>query len=199
MRAVNLLPLDAYAPKERLPYARLVLAGTAPVLAGALVYLGYSVEHSKVADRQIVLSAAQSQIASAGPSPELALQAGVVSGERSAREAELADALSKEIQWDVIFGQISRVIPANVWLTSLNAQSPTPASSIVAVSGAGPVTIQGETESLADVATVLTRLALIPSLTNVALTSAGTAPATAAGSKSLVQFGITASVRGAGS
>src|SRR5262249_24540214 len=71
MRAVNLLPANASAPKQRLPHAPVVLAATVPVLAGALVYLGYSLEHSQVVDRQTSLGVVQSQIAELGPSPEL--------------------------------------------------------------------------------------------------------------------------------
>jgi len=196
MRAVNLLPADAYAPKQRLPYARVVLAGTAPVLACALVYLGYSIEHSTVTDRQIALGAIQSQIAAAGPSPELVKQTGMVASERSSREAALVDALGKQIPWDVLFDQVSRVLPANAWLTTFNVQSPTPAAS-PATAAPGPVSIQGETYSLADVAQVLARLALVPSLSDVSLVSTATVPR--AEGKETVQFDISAAVRGSGS
>jgi len=188
MRAVNLLPADAYVAKPKLPHAPVVLAATVPVLAGALVYMTYSLEHSKVSDRKIALSVVQSQVASLSPSQVLLSAASQVASERQAREIELTDALGKQIPWDVAFDQIGRVLPANVWLTSLTADSPTP------VTGAAPTTtftIQGYTYKLSDVSTVLARLSLVPSLTNVQLTTAGVS---ALGKKNVVQFSITASI-----
>jgi Tfp pilus assembly protein PilN len=213
MRPVNLLPADAYAPRQRLPYAPIVLAATAPVFAAALVYLGYSVEHSKVTDRQLSLAVFTSQIAALGPSPQLAIQSGQVASERSLRTTALDDALAKQLPLDVTFDQISRVLPANAWLTTLTAAAPTapapapttttttssstttttPAAPAPAAVSGGPVTIQGYTYSTDDVAHVLARLALVPSLSGVTLNSAAT---TQLGKKNVVQFTIAATISG---
>jgi len=188
MRAVNLLPADAYAPKQRLPYAPVVLAATAPVLVGALVYLGYSIEHSNVNDRRIELNIVQSQVDALSPSQQLVAASGRIADERTKRQVELSDALGKQIPWDVAFDQIGRVLPANAWLTSLNAQSPVP---VAGGASTTPCTIQGYTYSQADVAAVLQRLALVPALSNVSLTSAS---ASALGTKTIVQFTVTATL-----
>jgi Tfp pilus assembly protein PilN len=190
MRAVNLLPSDAYAAKPKLPYAPVVLAATAPVLAGALVYLGYSLEHSKVTDRQIAYSVVESQVAAVSPSEALVSAVSQVQAERARREIELSDALNKQLPWDVALEQIGRVLPANAWLTSFTAQSPTPvvASSRTATA---PSTIVGYTYSLPDVAHVLARLALVPTLSDVQLTSAS---ASTIGTKNVIQFTIAATV-----
>jgi Tfp pilus assembly protein PilN len=188
MRAVNLLPHDAYAAKQRLPYAPVVLAATAPVLAGALVYLGYTLEHSKVSDRQIAVGVLQSQVNALAPSQDLVSQAGRITDERTRRQVELSDALSKQVGWDVAFAQIARVLPANVWLTSLNAVSPSP------VSGSASTTqfaLVGSTYSHADVATVLERLSLVPALSDVVLMSSTEGQT---GTKPTVQFSITATI-----
>jgi Tfp pilus assembly protein PilN len=189
MRAVNLLPADAYAPKQRLPHAPIVLAATAPVLASALVYLGYSIEHSKVTDKRIAASVIQSQVASLSPSQAIVAAAGRVADERTARQVELADALSKQMPWDVALDQIGRVLPGNAWLTSVVAQSPTPVAGTS--SSATQCTIQGYTATQADVALVLQRLALVPALTNVTLASS---TQSTVGTTSVVQFNITASL-----
>ncbi len=189
MRAVNLLPSDAYAPKQRLPHAPIVLAATAPVLASALVYLGYSIEHSKVTDKRIALGVVQSQVDALQPSQALVAAAGVVNDERTKRQIELADALSKQMPWDVAFDQLGRVLPANAWLTSVIAQSPTPVSG--APSSTTPCVIQGYTYSQPNVALVLQRLALVPALSNVSLVSS---TASTVGTKTLVQFSISASL-----
>jgi Tfp pilus assembly protein PilN len=191
MRAVNLLPADAYAPKQRLPYAPVVLAATAPVLAGALVYLGYSVEHSKVSDRRIALNVVQSQVAALSPSQAYLAQVNRVASERAQRLTELSDALGKQVSWDVAFDQISRVLPANAWVTALNVQSPT---TIAGSASTTTFTLQGYTYKQRDVAKVLARLALVPALSNVSL---GSSTATVLGTnKKVVQFSIIGTIVG---
>jgi Tfp pilus assembly protein PilN len=199
MRAVNLLPENAYAPKQRLPHAPVVLAATVPVLAGALVYLGYSLEHSQVVDRQTTLGVVQSQIAELGPSPELVAKSSTVQSERIAREAALQDALSKRVPWDVTFDRLARLLPDGSWLTSLTAQSPTPSSGEVTTSTTtNPTgfTAAGYADTHDTIALILSRLSLVPGLTNVALTST---TSTTIGSKHVVQFNITAQVTGGSS
>ena len=199
MQAVNLLPRDAYAPKQRLPHAPIVLAATAPVLAGALVYLGYSLEHSKVTDRRIELSVVQSQVAALRPAANLAAAASAVASERASREVELSDALAKQVAWDVTLDQISRVLPSNAWLTSLSAQTAAPAATTATTSAASmPVSIVGETYTVADVAHVLSRLALVPNLSGVSLASATTTESPNQ-TRKLVTFTINAAMTGSGS
>lgn len=198
MRAVNLLPPEANAPRQRIPKAPIVLAATAPVLAGALIYLGASLEHSTVVNRSATLGDLQSQLAALAPSPSLTSESTQVASERQTREAALAGALGKRVAWDVVLDQIARVLPANVWLSTLTAQSPTPAgiaSSTTSSTGSPTaMTIGGFTYSQADVAHVLARLALVPSLSNVTLMSTTLSQA---GSKQVVQFQISSGIRGA--
>lgn len=193
MRAVNLLPADAYAAKPKLPHAPIVLAATAPVLAGALVYLGYSLEHPKVTDRKTRLSIVQSQVQALTPSQTLVSEASQFAVQRKLRQGELSDALAMQQPWDVSLDQIGRVLPANAWLTSLNATSPTPLGSVGGDANA-TWSLQGYTLTLNDVATVLSRLALVPSLQNVQLAGA---TATPLGDKNVIQFSITATAKGA--
>lgn len=194
MRAVNLLPANAYAPKQRLPHAPVVLAATVPVLAGALVYLGYSVEHSKVVDRQVSLGIVQSQIAALGPSPALVSESAGVASARQAREAELSDALTKRFPWDVTFNALSRALPAGAWLTTLTAANPTPSgSSSTAAPATNSFTLQGYAKSDEIVAGVLARLSLVPGLSGVTLTNAA-ASSIAKGGGAVVQFTITATM-----
>ncbi len=194
MRAVNLLPLDSYAPKQRLRHAPLVLGAMLPVLAGALVFLGWSLEHSKLVERQNELGAVEASIAALGPTQALRDEATTIASDRSAREAALSDALSKQLPWDVALAQLSRVVPSDVWLTALSAQSPTPAASAATSSTAATpnpsgFTIQGYTMSHDSVARLLERLALVPSLSDVALASTSSS---AIGSRQVVQFSVSA-------
>jgi Tfp pilus assembly protein PilN len=144
-----------------------------------------------VTSRQSNLALVQSQIAALGPSPQLVAQAQQVGSLRQLREAALQDALSKRINWEVTFEQLSRVLPAGSWFSSLAVTSPTPSTSTSASSNPTGVTIQGYADSEDTVAQVLSRLALVPGLSNVTLanTSANTI-----GTKPIVQFNITAAV-----
>jgi Tfp pilus assembly protein PilN len=193
MRAVNLLPADTYAPKQRLPHAHVVFAAALPVLAAALVYLGYALEHSKVVKQQNALGAVQSQIAALGPSRSLVDESTRVAGERTVRLSALQSALTMQIPWDVDLSQLARIVPRGSWLTALSAQSPTPAT----VGTAGPAsptsfTLQGYAPTHDAVATLLERLQLLPSLSQVALTSTELTPV---GKKNFIQFDITASLQ----
>lgn len=190
MRPVNLLPADAYAAKPKLPHAPVVLAATAPVLAGALVYLGYSLEHPKVTDRKTALSIVQSQVDALKPSQMLVSESSQVAVQRRLRQRELSDALAMQQPWDVALDQIGRVLPANTWLTSLTASSPTPLGSSGAV--AATWSFQGYTLTMNDIATVLTRLSLVPSLENVQLTGASSAQID---NKNVAEFTITADAK----
>ena len=194
MRAVNLLPADTYAPKQRLPHAPLVFGAMLPVLAGALVFLTWSLQHSKLVERQNQLGAVEAQIAALGPTQTLRDEASRISGDRAKRQTALTDALAKQLPWDVALGQVSRVLPPDVWLTTLSAQSPTPVGSATtttssASGAAAGFTIQGYTLSHDSVAQLLERLALLPSLANVSLSSTSS---NTVGDTPVIQFNVEA-------
>jgi Tfp pilus assembly protein PilN len=192
MRAVNLLPANAYAAKQRVPHAPIVLAAAVPVLAGALVYLGQAVEHSHVVNRETQLGLVQSQITALGPTPSLINEASQVGSLRATRETALQDALAKRVEWDVTFDHLSRVLPQGAFFTSLAATSPTPStSSTPSVASPTGVTIQGYADSQETVAQVLARLALVPGLSNIALANT---TSNTDGAKAVVQFNITAAI-----
>jgi Tfp pilus assembly protein PilN len=103
-----------------------------------------------------------------------------------------------------VLGDLSRVLPENVWLTSFSARTPDPvAPSTAALPAAVPtvaptptgVTIQGYTYSLPDVALLLARLGTVPSLTNVAL---GSSDKREIGKKTAIGFTIVADIDGNG-
>lgn len=193
MRAVNLLPKDDVRTRRGLPSAWVVFSAAAPLLAGSLVYLGYSVEHAPVVDKRVELGAIQSRITALSASGKRASgQAGLVS-ERSQRQAALVDALAKDVAWDVTLGDLARVIPTDVWLTTLNVQSPTPAGTVATV-GAAPnptgFTLAGYAHSSDAVAHLLARLQLLPMLSDVTL--GGTTSSTSSSGKAILQFQLEA-------
>jgi Tfp pilus assembly protein PilN len=180
MRAVNLLPKDEARSSRGLPSPWIMLSATVPVIAGTLVYLGYSSEHSKVTERKSELAIVQAQIDKLSRA-QAGLQAqSVLVGLRSTREAALQDALSKSVAWDVTLKDLARVLPPGVALTSLSAQSPTPAASgpmstpLAATSSSAGIALQGTAQNHGQIAEVLERLSLLPMLTNVTLGTTST-------------------------
>lgn len=192
MRAVNLLPRDEARSGPGLPSPWVLLAAAVPVVAGSLVYLGYSTEHATVADKRAELAAVQTRL-DQFTAKQAGLQAqGDLVGLRSKRQAAFQDALSKSTAWNVMLNDLARVLPKGVSLTNLSAQSPTPSASKVAAAtsstSASPApaplptsfTIVGTANSHDQIAQLLARLSLLPMLTNVTLTSTSTVtPSTA--------------------
>ena len=174
MRAVNLLPKDEPRSSRGLPSPWVLLAATVPVVAGSLVYLGYSSEQAKVSDKRAELVVVQAQIAKlSGAQAGLKAQSALV-GLRATRQTALADALAKSMPWDVTLGDLARVLPTGVSLTSLNALSPTPAASSAATSAAtasasAGFSLQGVAQNHDQVAELLERLSLLPMLSDVTL------------------------------
>ena len=205
MRAVNLLPKDDPRARRGMPSPWVLLSAAAPLVAGSLVYFGYSTEHSSVIDKRAELTAVQSRLAALTPSlASAAAETGLVS-QRSTRQAALQDALAKEMPWNLTLDDLARVLPKDVWLTSLSAQSPTPAgTAAVATAPAAPglptsFTLNGYAHTQADVADLLARLSLLPMLNDVTLASTTTttsASATAGGTgQSFVQFEVAAGLQ----
>jgi Tfp pilus assembly protein PilN len=181
MRAVNLLPKDETRSSRGLPSPWIMLSATVPVVAVTLVYLGYSSEHAKVAQRKSELAVVQAQLDKAHRA-QASLQAqSALVGLSSSRQAALQDAISKSVAWEVTLSDLARVLPPGVALTSLGAQSPTPAGVAAStVPGALPstvaagLTVAGTAQSNDQIAALLERLSLLPMLTNVTLGNTAT-------------------------
>ena len=154
---------------------------------------------SKARDKQAQLDGLQGQIDILPPVPEgpTAIEAGLA-GERTARVTALDTALGRRVAWDRVLRELSLVLPDDIWLTSLSARSPaSPASAAPAPAtapGAAPtgLTVNGYTYSHESVARLLSRLNVVPDLTNVQLQSSTLAKV---GTQSIVQFTILADVR----
>jgi Tfp pilus assembly protein PilN len=179
VRAVNLLPRDAKTSSSdhtRVPL--FVLAGglAAVTVLTAVLYVSAT---GSVSRERKDLDAAQAALTTTTPSGGQVPNQGLVAQERANREAALAAALSSRVPLDELLRQLSFVLPADVWLTGLQAgpasTSPTPAAATPAspaaqASTGTSITIDGATYTQDAVARVLARLAVLPSLDNVQLT-----------------------------
>lgn len=194
MRAVNLLPRDE--PRQSFGHLRVVaVAGAGGFVAISLLLSALMVmAGSSVRDKQKALDVVSAQLAAVPPPPAAVDTSGQdkIEQEHSARVAALSSALNGRVAWDRVLRQVSLVLPEDVWLTTLSAQSPAAAGAAGAAAGARSFTISGATYSQAAVARFLSRLAVIPDLKNVELQSSARAEV---GGGNVVQFSISADVK----
>ena len=189
MEAVNLLPAYARpghpwaAVGKDLSARRVFKVGSVAACVAAVgLGLGYYHERSVVNDRHATLADVQAQVAvvDAKAAPLRAAQAAAV-----ARMAPAGAVSEKRVAWEQLLSDVSRVLPKQVYLQSLSAQSPTPlapgastpapttppGTPTPATPSASGFSATGVASSHVNVAVVLDRLASLPWLTNVTLVS----------------------------
>jgi Tfp pilus assembly protein PilN len=207
MRAVNLLPKDSEQRKSfRSEDPAVVIGSALGVIVLIALAAGFLNVHSKVNAEQKKLTAARTELAQLAlqkhdepkPSTPIAQKPIVpvpaVTSEEQPRLAAITSALSTRIAWDRILREFSLVLPSDVTLKSLALSapaSPSPTGTPAATGSSQGLTIDGTTYSHDAVARLLSRLMLIPDLTNVTLTGSNAADT------GQVEFNITASVKGA--
>jgi Tfp pilus assembly protein PilN len=198
VRAVNLLPRGERVKRTTAEQAPIFVGlGLLVVvfIALSVLYLGAS---ASVKDKQNALYDAKAQLAQLPPLPkaQTAIEAGLA-GEQRSRVSAVTSALSRRVSWDRVLREFATVLPSDVWLTSISAHAPSsPASAAPAVPtapGAAPsgFVINGYTYSQDGVARLLSRLNVLPDLTNVQLQ---TSSLTKVGLQDVVQFTILADV-----
>jgi Tfp pilus assembly protein PilN len=199
MRAVNLLPRDAQSGGKsiRNEDPAVVIGSVLGVVVIVVMSVGFLVAHSKVSAEQKKLTAAQVQLGAlslhkqptaktktAKPTrPIIPLPA--VTSEEQPLLAEISTAMSSRIAWDRILREFSLVMPDDVTISALTMTAPT------ASAPTQGLTISGLAFSQDSVARLLSRLMLIPDLSDINLTNS------TGGAAAGVQFSITATVKGA--
>jgi Tfp pilus assembly protein PilN len=196
MQAVNLLP--AYARpagrwaslgKELSPARVARLGGIVAAACAIAIAAGYFYERSVVNDRRAQLADAQSRLTAveATAAPLRAAQAA-----HASRLLAIRTVSNSRVAWETVLAGLSRVLPDQVYLQSLQAQSPTAATASPGATSSSAFAINGVASSYVRVALVLDRLELLPWLSNVTLASStGGSSATTGGSPG-DQFSITA-------
>ncbi len=209
MNRINLLPGEARAKASRergLIYMILVLVGVLAVLGGVYVWQlnTQGNKQEELANIDAQLQVEQARLAEL--QPYAALQSKRTSMTETAKAIFAA-----RVPWSSILQQVSLVIPDNVRLTTLTcavpaAMLPGPETAEAAAGTASGVdiTFAGAAYTHRDVAEFMTRLGLIPQLSDVRLTSstgaANTATttdsdATTTDTKKTVSFTVTAMLR----
>jgi len=218
MDAVNLLPVDyrerkrkRATPADNLDGRRTIRIGGGVallfvVLLGALFFR----EHQLVNSKKKELANNKAQIAAVQPQVDAVRTAqAAVSGRLTLAQS----LITNRMNWDRALNDFARIIPTNSFLTSIQMAAPYTAASQAAPtvapvtstdstdtssstpppapapSGVSTLTLSGTAPSTPGVALVMDRLALIPWLSNVLLTSAARTQDTGANT-----FSLTATV-----
>ena len=205
MKRIDLLPPEqrVKASRERgLLWAILILV--AIVVALGLVYVW---QNGQVTDKQVELdglaaeaSAVQQQAVALRPYAEIQTT-------RTAMTQTAKGIYDSRVPWSTILQEVSLVVPENVRLQSLSGTVPAtmlPGPAVPpapAAAATTDLTFTGTSYTHTDVAEFMTRLGLIPQLSNVQLTSSTGAAATGATDTTAtavtptVTFTVTASLR----
>jgi Tfp pilus assembly protein PilN len=203
MRAVNLLPRDDQSRGKKPQNVPALIATALIVLVTGLIGITYLSAKSSAQAKQSEVDGAKAELAMLPSVSEIEAKNAPrqkLRGEHDARVSALSSALTRRTAWDRILREISLVLPDDVWLRSMSATSPTPANGPgknATPLGLPPtlMTIEGSTYSHDAVARLITRLAVIPDLTNVWLTRSELGMVAG---RTIVSFSILADVRQSG-
>ncbi len=203
MRAVNLLPKVDHHRSTRKQNVPVLISTALIVLVTGLIGVTYLSSKGTAESKKSELEGAQAELAlmpsvadiTAKDAPRRTLKT-----EHDARVSALSSALTRRVSWDRILREISLVLPNDVWLRTMSATSPTPASGSSPAAtppGLPPtlMTIEGSTYSHDAVARLITRLSVIPDLKNVWLTKSELG---SIAGRPIVSFTILADVRQSG-
>jgi Tfp pilus assembly protein PilN len=173
MRAVNLIPRDARVAR---PATRTSASGVYILLGGlaAIVVLVafWAIADKQIGQRQAKLTSVNAQAAAAekratAGAPYVAFQK--LAGERVDTVTSLS---TTRFDWAHAMHEISRVVPADVWLKSLSGASGAASEAPTPTTNAAPaptITLDGCTHSQAKVAELMARLRTIDGVRNISL------------------------------
>lgn len=172
MRAVNLLPGDESGSGRKTPPVPVLVGCVGAVLVTALLAVLFLSASSSVAQQRQALQQAQTDYAAIPTPPAPSPVDSALPQQRTTRVTALAAALGQRIAWDRLLREVSQVVPSDVWLVTLNAQSPSILPPAPITTG-GPLpqgfTVTGCTYTQESVARFLARLDVVPDLSAMTL------------------------------
>ncbi|MBE3087934.1 MAG: PilN domain-containing protein [Chloroflexi bacterium] len=195
MRAVNLLPRDAERARRTTPDPALLIGVAGLAIVVAALFSMYMSASGKVQDKTGERSDLQielNRLTKVNPPPKVLPAQAKVAALRSGRIDAVSNALAYRIPWNNILGQLSLVMPSGVKLTTLAASTPVSANPQFNGAAVGKLSITGWAYSQESVFLLLTRLKVLPPLTDVALVSS---TINAGGSPVTYTFSISAQIR----
>jgi len=199
MKRMNLLP-----PEERAKASRergLMWVIIALVVLIAILGVVYLWQNNQVGDKEDQAAQLEADIAAVQTQAAALQQYAVLQTKRTEMTSTAKSIDAARVPWSTIFEEISLVIPENVRLQSLTCAVPAnmlpgavAAPEVAGTELAADITFTGQTYEHKDVAEFMTRLGLLPQLTNIQLSSSTKAAATET-TQSLTTFTVTASLR----
>jgi Tfp pilus assembly protein PilN len=205
MRAVNLLPRQQVEQVSSGPTNVVALtAAVGGLLVVVLLSAGFLLANRNAHRERQALVDAKAQLAATPASTvsaKTAAQRTSLLNDRERRALALASALGKRVAWDRVLRRVTLVLPDDVWLTSLDGETPLTPLTATAVPTTTPnsipaaataLTMQGYTYSQDGVARLLSRLAVVPDLKNVQLQ---TSKAAEVGGQNVINFTIVSDIR----
>jgi Tfp pilus assembly protein PilN len=204
MKRIDLLPPEqrVKASRERgLLWAILILV--AIVVALGLVYVW---QNGQVSDKQAQLDQLTAEVAAVQQEMLALAPYAAIQTTRTSMTQTAKGIYDSRVSWATILQEISLVIPENVRLQSLTGTVPatmlpgpaTPPVDATVAAVTPDITFTGTTYTHKDVAEFMTRLGLIPQLSNVQLassTGAAAVDASGATGTTTVTFTVTATLR----
>jgi Tfp pilus assembly protein PilN len=204
MKRINLLPPEqrAKASRERgLLWAILILV--AVVVALGLVYVW---QNGQVNDKQAELDGLTAETAAVQQQAAALAPYAAIQTTRTNMTQTAKGIYASRVPWSTILQEVSLVIPENVRLQSLSGTVPAtmlpgpavPPAADTAAAVTPDITFTGTTYTHKDVAEFMTRLGLIPQLSNIQLASSTGAAATSTTGTTAtptVTFTVTATLR----
>ena len=204
MKRINLVPPEqrAKASRERgLLWAILILV--AVVVALGLVYVW---QNGQVNDKQAELDGLTAEVAVEQQKAQALAPYAAIQTTRTNMTQTATGIYDSRVPWSTILQEVSLVIPENVRLQSLKGTVPVtmlpgpavPPAADTAAAVTPDITFTGTTYTHKDVAEFMTRLGLIPQLSNIQLASSTGAAApetTGTAATPTVTFIVTATLR----
>lgn len=203
VRRINLVPAE-HRKRTETDMGLILLIVAAVVVAGGIA-LSYFLYSGQLSDREAELADLQAQ------NQQLQAQLASLSQYQALdqRRAALEDVVTRvyvgRTLVSQVLGDLSLVIPENVWLGNLNltAADPPPAlsaetqtqGSVSPTETQGNLALVGNTYSFEDVARLLVRVEHIPAVSAVALGSAGAATGSVDPTKGVRGFNLQATIR----
>jgi type IV pilus assembly protein PilM len=168
-RAIDLIPPDERVKIRWRPRLAPIVLPAAAAIPLVVVGLAFFQAAGTVSDREAQLETIQADL-DALPQPNASIDP-ALTGEAGQRASSVASLLGQRLAWNTTLSDVSRVLPADVWLTSFNAAIPDPAAVAAGSTGPTSVEIAGKAVTYGALSQALTRLAAVPSLSDVQLFS----------------------------
>lgn len=170
MKAVNLLPREIRGRRARRGVSGALVAGAAVTLVvAAAIGGGFVLERSHAGSEQRQLTTARAELAheqarqAKTPQGPQTVPPPAALGQQQSWQQALAGALATRAPLDDTLAQLARLVPANVTVMNLTLDGATVAGT------PGSLTLQASAYSQLGVAQLLSRLTLVPELSQVRL------------------------------